>query len=157
MPEEQLGPDEDPQTPEFDWSKPIEFDPPNKSRTDPFLGQDDSSSNAAQTSENSKADAGLRIKGFVNVNGLRVFLRIGDDYRTLRDGESLKHVEVLNISPPNVTILRNGVTEVRSILEEATDKDSTTDGSFGSESDEFSAGEESDWGDSDEPTLDLPV
>lgn len=120
----QIGPQDENQKKRFDWTQPIEFEPPNTNRANPFIAGVDGQG-VASTSEESAEDESqtkVSIKGFVNVDKPRVFLRIGGELRSLSEGESLNEVQVVKIQPPHVTLVRDGVTETRSLLNEPTDQ-----------------------------------
>ncbi len=120
-----------PTTPEFDWSKAIAFKPPNPRRKNPFAVKSSNTktgSDSFSSSDHAEDDDGIRVKGFVNRNGMRVVMRVGDQFRSLREGESIGKVEVLKISPPQVTIAFEGKSETRSIHDEPIDNESNSDG-----------------------------
>lgn len=122
--------------PDFDWSQPIVFNPPHPHRRDPFAANGaaapDPSKVVRQT--NSGGDGAIRVKGFVNVNGLRVVMRVGGEVRSLREGESLQGLKIVRIAPPHVTFVHRGAEVTRSVLREKTDTRRTSASRGGQES-----------------------
>lgn len=106
----------------FDWTQKIDFDAPNKSRVNPFVAGVEAEQGQSGDGEETDDENGVRVKGFSKLDRVRVFLRVGDDFRSLKEGESLNNVRIVKIHPPHVTLVRDGEEETRSLLEEPTDQ-----------------------------------
>jgi len=101
-------------------SKPAEaerpFQPPFPQREELFVPPDQSTL-AKSASESEEPD--LKLKGFVNFQGLRVMLEMRGKIATLREGEERNGVKVVSIAPPRVVLQSEGRRWTESLLDSA--------------------------------------
>lgn len=81
------------------------FTPPYPQRNDPFK-QPDGQAALASRREAAVQQTNLKLKGFVNVGGLRAVVEIDGQTMALSPGERRGDIQVLEVSPPTLTLQR---------------------------------------------------
>ena len=61
------------------------------------------------TANKSEDQGSVKLKGFANVDGIRVFLVVGGQPVALRSGDTYSDIKVVVIEPPRVTLQRGRV------------------------------------------------
>ena len=87
--------------------EPVAFEPPFPDRTDLFAQPNANKVAAVVRERREQSGPDLQLKGFVNVGEPRAMLRIDGELWIARAGESRAGVEVVTITPPQVTIKRD--------------------------------------------------
>lgn len=88
-----------------DVQKTTDFQPPYPNRRDPFR-QPDVRKLASDDREAVEDTAGVALKGFLNVNGLRALMAIDGRVLALAPGEQLEGIRVIEIAPPQIILQR---------------------------------------------------
>ena len=82
---------------------PPPFSPPFPNRSDPFKRPNFNQ----MVKTNSASQEDIKLRGFINVNGMQALLAINGRVQLVQEGERRQGVQVIKISPPNV-ILQKG-------------------------------------------------
>ncbi|TWU63129.1 hypothetical protein V7x_48670 [Crateriforma conspicua] len=89
---------------------PVAFDPVSPDRVNPFVypgGEQDERSGFAVRGANASQ---VKVLGFADVGVPRVFLRIEDETKILREGDQAMNIRVVKINPPNVVLAIDNLT-----------------------------------------------
>lgn len=87
-------------------SQQIPFVPPYPDRENPFMYVGENVSQGDSTFSGSLST--IVVQGFASANGQAVILNIAGNVRTLKVGEAISGIEIIQITPPSVTLKAGG-------------------------------------------------